>query len=39
MTKKANQQRKNIAEYLIFRFLSFIALSLEFHDNQMVIIL
>ena len=25
MTKNANQQRKNITEYLIFRFFSFIA--------------
>ena len=24
MTKRANQQMKNIAEYLIFRFFSFI---------------
>ena len=31
-TKRANQQRRNIAEYLIFLF--FITFSFEFHDSQ-----
>ena len=34
MTKKANQQMKNIAEYLIFRFFSFIVISFLFSNYR-----
>ncbi len=34
MTKRANQQMKNIAEYLIFRFFSFIVISFLFSDYR-----
>ena len=34
MTKKANQQMKNIAENLIFRFFSFIAISFLFSNYR-----
>jgi len=32
MTKNANQQMKNIAEYLIFRFFSFIVTRIAFEN-------
>ena len=34
MTKRANQQMKNIAEYLIFRFFSFIVISFLFSNYR-----
>ena len=43
MTKKTNQQRQNIAAYLIFRFFSFILnypkSGYKFSDNSAIIVI